>query len=102
MEITEKVLRPVIIDGCNICHAYQDSLTNGSRLDNKFYLDGIGVVYTHFKSLGYEDRNIHIIMKHIPERERSDTFNSEYLTTLTHFGKAMNSFCDLSVPILEF
>jgi len=76
LEITEKVLRPVIIDGCNICHAYQDSLTNGSRSNNKFYLDGIGVVYNHFKSLGYEDRNIHIIMKHIPERERSDTFNS--------------------------
>lgn len=90
MEITEKVLRPVIIDGCNICHAYQDSLTNGSRLDNKFYLDGIGVVYTHFKSLGYEDRNIHIIMKHIPERERSDTFNSEYLITFTQFGISIN------------
>ena len=48
------------------------------------------MVYNHFKSLGYEDRNIHIIMKHIPERERSDTFNSEYLITFTQFGISIN------------
>ena len=52
--------RPVVIDGCNVgfCHGK----------NQHFSAQGIRIIYDYFKDLGYEDENIIVIVKHIPER----------------------------------
>ena len=55
--------RPVIIDGSSMGFAFANH--------EKFCAEGIRVAYECFKCLGYEDDNIIIILKHIPEHYKS-------------------------------
>jgi hypothetical protein len=57
--------RPVIIDGCNVGFAY-------GRKDDKFSAEGLQIAYNYFKKTGYEDQEIIIIQKHIPEKYLND------------------------------
>ena len=57
--------RPVIIDGCNVGFAY-------GRKDDKFSAKGLQIAYNYFKKTGYEDQEIIIIQKHIPEKYLTD------------------------------
>ena len=57
--------RPVIIDGCNVGFAY-------GRKDDKFSVEGLQIAYNYFKKTGYEDQEIIIIQKHIPEKYLTD------------------------------
>ena len=69
LEIIQKQFRPVVIDGCNVCH--------GFRHDPKqFHVDGLDSVYDCFKKLGYEDRQIHIIMKPPPQHVKTSNYDS--------------------------
>jgi len=73
VEIIDKEFRPVIIDGCNICHEAQKTADDAEN--NKFYVKGLKLAYDCFKDKGYEDNQINIIMKHIPEALRTNDFN---------------------------
>lgn len=68
IEIIEKRFRPVIVDGCNVCHGFRND-------PKKFHLDGLQSVYDCFKKLGYEDENIHIIMKPPPEHAKTRDYD---------------------------
>ena len=56
--------RPIVIDGCNIAFAYGNCA--------KFDAQGLHVVYNHFKDLGFEDKDIIIVIKHVPARYITD------------------------------
>ena len=59
----ENKFRPVIIDGLNICHLVGQ---------DKFKAEGIQIAYDQFKRIGYEDKDIVIIMKRIPIKVKSE------------------------------
>jgi len=73
VEIIDKEFRTVIIDGCNICHQVQETVHGVTN--DKFYVEGLYSAYNCFKNLGYEDNKIHIILKHIPEAQRTRTYS---------------------------
>ena len=60
-------------DGCNICHEAQKTAHDVPM--NKFYEKGLNLAYKAFKDKGYEDNQITIIMKHIPEHLRTKDYN---------------------------
>jgi len=68
LEIIEKRFRPVVIDGCNICHGFRNDA-------KQFHLDGLQSVYDCFKKLGYEDKQIHIIMKPPPKHVKTSNYD---------------------------
>jgi len=72
IEIIDKEFRPVVIDGCNICHEAQEAAHDAPK--NKFYERGLNLAYKAFKDKGYEDNQITIIMKHIPEHRRTKDY----------------------------
>lgn len=55
--------RPLIIDGSSMGFAYGNH--------DRFVGEGIRVAFDCFKTLGYEDENIIIILKHIPQHYKS-------------------------------
>ena len=56
--------RPIVIDGCNIGFQY--------ARNDRFSAEGLRITYTYFHKMGYEDNNIVIILKHIPQHYLSD------------------------------
>jgi hypothetical protein len=56
--------RPVIIDGCNL--AFQHGR------NDRFSADGLLICYQYFQNLGYDDKKIIIIIKHIPHLPQYD------------------------------
>lgn len=65
--------RPIIIDGCNVGFAY--------GRNEAFVAKGLEIAYNYFKEKGYEDKDIVIIIKHIPKQylSRDDEFLLEEL-----------------------
>ena len=55
--------RPIIIDGCSMGFAYANH--------DRFCAEGMRVAYDCFKCLGYDDSDIVIIFKHIPQHYKS-------------------------------
>lgn len=61
-------LKPIIIDGCNICHQYSEYMSP----HDKFSAKGLSVTYDCLKKLGYQDQNIVMIMKRVPQKVIED------------------------------
>lgn len=72
-------LRPIIIDGCNICHQYSEYLSPHA----KFSAKGLSVTYDCLKKLGYDDKNIVMIMKRVPQKVIED---ADILATFENKG----------------
>ena len=51
IEIIDKEFRPVVIDGCNICHEAQKTARDAQK--NEFYEKGLNLAYKAFKGKGY-------------------------------------------------
>ena len=75
MKTTEEEIvseyRKIVIDGLNICHEYSKHLNRAEfnpATGIKFSVEGLNIVYEHFKKRGYKDEKIIIIMKKIPQR----------------------------------
>ena len=77
-----------MIDGLNICHEYSKHL-----IGIKFSAEGLNVVYEHLKKLGYEDENIVIIMKQIPQRYNSERIIAQKLEdkNVLHYAPSRRS-----------
>ena len=65
--------RPIVIDGCNIGHAYGRG---------PFRAEGLRIVHEYFTNLGYDNENIIMIIKHIPPQ-----YLTEEDTNLLNFFK---------------
>ena len=70
--------RPIIIDGCNI--AFQLG-SNGKT--KKFSAKGLKIAYEYFKAKGYADKDIIIVIKHVPKITKEDV---EILDDLKELG----------------
>ena len=71
----------MVIDGCNIGWLYANN--------DRFSADGIKEAYDCFKRKGYEDKDIHIVQRHVPDKY------------LTESDKATISFFE-KIGILKF
>ena len=50
--------RPIVVDGCNVGFAY--------ARNDRFDAEGLRITYEYFVNKGYDNKDIHIIVKHMP------------------------------------